>query len=103
MTPKEMTPKEMTPTELDELTDLIDTYNYDTEEEITPVTLYFKWWPRVNQLRQSPNKAELLADWKYKKEFECAEYSHTYNSNKHINVDDSEQRFLVDLWLCIYH
>ena len=100
---EDMTPQDMTPQELAELTELVNNYNYDKEEMITPVGLYEKWWPRLNQLRQAPNKAKLLADWKYKNELESTEYSYTNNSNKHVNVDDWEQRFVVDFWLCIYH
>jgi hypothetical protein len=98
-----MTHEDMTLAELAALTDLIDTYNYDKEEMITPIGLHASWWPRLNQLRQAPNKADLLESWKYKKELESAEYSYTNNSNKHVNVDDWEQRFVVDFWLCIYH
>ena len=93
----------MTPEELTELTTLIDNCNYDNEEIITPISLHAKWWPLLNKLKQASNKAELLASWKYKKELESAEYSHTNNMNKHINIDDWEQRFVLDLWLCIYH
>lgn len=98
-----MTPKEMTPKELAELTDVIDTYNYEIEAMITPLSLHHKWWPLLNQLRQAPNKEALLEGWKYKKDFESAEYSHVNNINTHINVDNWEQRFVMDLWLCIYH
>ena len=98
-----MTLKEMTPEELVELTETMDNYNYENEEMITPIDLHAKWWPLLNQLRQAPNKEALLEDWKYKKELESAEYSYANNSIKHVNVDDWEQRFAVDLWLCIYH
>ena len=98
-----MTLKEMTPEELFKLTEIMDNYNYDNEEMITPISLQNKWWPLLNQLRQAPNKTALLEDWKYKKDLESAEYSHVYNINTHINVDNWEQRFVVDLWLCIYH
>ena len=93
----------MTPEELTQLTSLIDTYNYEHEELITPKGLHAKWWTAVKQLKEAPNKEALLEGWKYKKEFESAEYSQTHNGNKHINVDDLEQRFVVDLWLCVYH
>ena len=95
--------EEMTLVELAELTELVDNYNYDKEEIITPIGLYEKWWPRLNQLRQAPNKAKLLAHWKYSKELESVEYSHQHNANTHIQVDQWEQRFVVDFWLCIYH
>ena len=93
----------MTPEELTELTSLIDTYNYDTEEKITPKSLHACWWPLLNKLRQASNKGQLLKGWKYNKELESAEYSYANNGNKHINVDDWEERFVVDLWLCVYH
>jgi len=93
----------MTPTELAELTTLLDTYNYNTEDLITPESLYAKWWPALNQLRQAPNKAALLEGWKYKKELESVEYSHAINANNHIKVDNTEQRFVLDFWLSIYH
>ncbi len=93
----------MTPEELITLTELIDTYNYHNEDMITPQSLHTKLWPSLQQLRQAPNKNTLLTDWKYKKELESAEYSYASNSNKHVNVDDWEQRFVVDFWLCIYH
>ena len=93
----------MTPTELAELTTLLDTYNYHTEDLITPESLHAKWWPALNQLRQAPNKVALLEGWKYKKELENIEYSHATNANNHIKVDNAEQRFVVDFWLSIYH
>jgi hypothetical protein len=103
ITPKEITPKEITRKELVELTEIMDSYNYENEDMITPLSLHARWWPLLNQLRQSPNKIALLEGWKYKKELESVEYSYAANSNKHINVDDWAQRFVVDLWLCIYH
>ena len=93
----------MTPQDLVELTEIIDNYNYHNEELITPKSLHTKLWSDLNKLRQAPNKADLLADWKYKKELESAEYSHQTNVNHYINLENSEQRFLVDFWLCIYH
>ena len=95
--------KDMTPQELAELTERIDTYNYHNEDMITPQSLHAKLWPSLQQLRQAPNKAELLGDWKYKKELESAEVSHATNANAHMKLDDWEQRFVVDFWLCIYH
>ena len=93
----------MAPADLVELTEIIDNYNYFNEDIITPQSLHAKLWCGLNKLRQAPNKSELLADWKYKKDLESAEYSHQTNVNKYINLEDSEQRFLVDFWLCIYH
>jgi hypothetical protein len=93
----------MTPIEFAELTSLIDTYNYENETEITPESLHAKWWTAVKQLKEAPNKEALLEGWKYKKEFESAEYSQTHNENKHISLDNPEQRFLLDFWLCVYH
>jgi hypothetical protein len=93
----------MTPEELIILTDAIDTYNYHNEDMITPQSLHAKLWPGLQQLRQAPNKAALIADWKYKKELESAEVSHANNANKHMHLDDWEQRFVVDFWLSIYH
>jgi hypothetical protein len=102
-TPKETTPKEMSYKDLLDLTERIDSYNYENEDTITPLSLHARWWPLLNQLRQAPNKTALLEGWKYKKELENTEYSYAANSNKHINVDDWEQRFVLDLWLSIYH
>lgn len=93
----------MTPDELTELTELIDNYNYENIDIITPINLYASWWPLLNKLREAPNKAELIENWKYKKELESAEYSRANDINKYINLEDEEQRFVVDLWLCIYH
>ncbi len=93
----------MTNEELTELTLLIDHCNYENEDIITPISLHATWWPLLNKLRQAPNKAELLEGWKYKKELESSEYSHAKDVNKYINLEDWEQRFAVDLWLCIYH
>ena len=93
----------MTPTELAELTTLLDTYNYDTEELITPESLHAKWWPALNQLRQAPNKAALLEGWKYKKDLLNVEYCHTHGENRYVAGDNWEQRFVLALWLSIYH
>lgn len=93
----------MTPEELTELTTLMDNYNYDNEDLITPNNLYESWWPLLNKLRQAPNKAELLEDWKYKKELEIAEYSQTGDMKNYIKLEDDDQRFVVFLWFCIYH
>jgi hypothetical protein len=103
LTSIKMTPKEMTPEELVELTHLMDTYNYENETTISPLTLHHKWWPFLNELRRAPNKEVLLEGWKYKKELESAEYSHINSINTHISLDNWEQRFVVDLWLSIYH
>ena len=103
MTPINMTPINMTPEELNTLTELIDTYNYHNEDLITPQSLHAKLWPSLQQLRQAPNKVALLTNWKYKKELESAEVSHANNANAHMKLDDWEQRFVVDFWLCIYH
>ena len=95
--------EEMTPAELNALTELLDNYNYDNQELITPIALHANWWPSLNRLRQAPNKAALLTDWKYKKELASAEKSHARGVNTYINLESAEQRFVVNLWLCIYH
>jgi len=98
-----MPPKEMTPKEFVELTHAMDTYNYENEDLITPQSLHAKWWPLLNQLRQATNKETLIDDWKYKVNLESVEYSHASNMNRHITLDDWEQRFVLDLWISIYH
>jgi len=95
--------KEMTHEDFNTLTRLIDTYNYENEELITPNGLCSTWWPLLNQLRQAPNKDTLLAEWKYKKELENVEFSHIHGENSYINVADWAERFVVALWLYIYH
>ena len=89
--------------ELDKLTDVIDTYNYDNESMITPQSLHTTWWPLLNKLRQATNKEALLEGWKYKKDLQLVEASHAYDSNSFVNVGDWEQRFVLALWLSIYH
>jgi hypothetical protein len=96
-------PADMSTEELDVLTTLLENYNYDEEDLITPIALHAKWWPKLNQLRQAPNKTALLEGWKYKKDLESVEYSHANGTNTHITLESAEQRFVVDLWLCIYH
>ena len=93
----------MTLEELIEMTLMIDNFNYDNKDIITPNDLHANWWPPLNKLRQAANKAELLKGWKYRKELESVEYSHANNINKYINLEDGEHRFVVDLWLSIYH
>ena len=93
----------MNPDELIELTRLIDTYNYDYEQTITPSSLYGVLWPRLNQLRQAPNRAVLLEGWKYKDILQSVEYSHANGENSYIKIEDVEQRFIVAFWMSIYH
>ena len=93
----------MTPDELIELTRLIDTYNYDYEQMITPSSLYGVLWPGLNKLRQAPNKAALLDGWKYKDILQSVEYSHANGENSYIKVDNVEQQFIVAFWMSIYH
>ena len=93
----------MTPDELIELTRLIDNYNYDYEQVITPGSLYGVLWPGLNKLRQAPNRAALLEDWKYKDILQSVEYSHANGENSYIKIEDSEQRFIVAFWMSIYH
>lgn len=89
--------------ELDKLTDVIDTYNYDNESMITPQSLHATWWPSLSKLRQATNKEALLEGWKYKKDLQLVEASHAHDANSFVNVDDWEQRFVLALWLSIYH
>ena len=96
-------PEEMTLQDLDDLTELLDNYNYDNQDLITPFALHANWWPSLNRLRQAPNKAALLADWKHKKDWDSVEHSYANGSNSYINLESAEQRFVVDLWMCIYH
>lgn len=93
----------MTLEELFDLTLLIDNFNYEKKDTITPNDLHANWWPSLNKLRQAANKSELLKDWKYKKELESVEYSHASGVNKYINLEDGEHRFVLDFWLSIYH
>ena len=93
----------MTPDELVELTRIIDTYNYDYEQVITPGSLHGILWPSLNKLRQDPNRAALLEGWKYKDILQSVEYAHANGENSYIKIDDSEQRFIVAFWMSIYH
>jgi len=84
--------------DLADLTTLLDTYNYDNEDFITPQSIHTTWWPSLNKLRQAPNKEALLEGWKYKADLLNVEYSHANGY-----TDDWEQRFVVAMWLSIYH
>jgi hypothetical protein len=94
---------EMEPADLDNLTTLLDNYNYDNENFITPQSLHATWWPGLNQLREATNKQALLEDWKYKKDLLNVEYCHTHGENRYVAGDNWEQRFVLALWLSIYH
>ena len=93
----------MEPVDLANLTTLLDTYNYDNEYIITPQSLHATWWPGLNQLREAHNKEALLEGWKYKKDLQLVEASHAHDANNFVNVCEWEQRFVVALWLSIYH
>ena len=93
----------LTAADLDILTDVIDTYNYEHEDMITPESLHAKLWPGLNQLREAQNKETLIENWKYKKDLQLVEESHINYTNNHINVADWQQRYVVAFWLSIYH
>jgi hypothetical protein len=94
---------EMTEQEFNDLTLLIDNFNYDKEELITPKSLHETLWTKLNRLRTAPNKNALIDGWKYEKELLSAEFSHETKINMYTKLENEEQRFLVDFWLCVYH
>jgi len=97
----------MTSNELNELTTIIDTYNYDNNDKITPENLHHVFWEKINRLRNASNRKILLHNWKYTKELESTELSEIHNKNIHITNDNgndnAEYRFILEFWLSIYH
>jgi hypothetical protein len=97
----------MSTNELNELTTMIDTYNYDNNDKITPENLHHVFWEKINRLRNASNRKILLHNWKYTKELESAELSEINNKNKNIHItnenDNAEYRFILEFWLSIYH
>jgi|LakMenEpi03Aug12_release.lakeMendotaPanAssembly.Ray.scaffolds.fasta_scaffold2779386_1 hypothetical protein len=92
----------MTEQEFNDLTILIDRYNYVNEDTITPITLHATLWSKLNQLRTASNKNTLIKSWKYKKELLGSEYAIANKAN-YTMLDNEEHRFVVDFWLSIYH
>jgi len=91
--------------ELNNLTSLIDNYNYDMMETITPNEMYETLWVGLNQLRNSENKAALLEGWKYSSELSVTESTHETKVShfKHIKDELWELSFVLYFWMCIYH
>lgn len=94
---------EMTEQEFIDLTMLVDNYNYSNESMITPESLHETLWNKLNRLRTATNKNALIEGWKYKTELLSAEIAHKNGINKYTKLENEEQRFVVDFWMCIYH
>ena len=97
-----MEQQDMTPQEMTQLTNDIDSYNYNIKDIITPQLLRIKLWPNLDRLRNDPNKNNLLESWKYKNEFISTENYHA-NGAKAFNHLDWVQSFVLNLWMYIHH
>ena len=92
----------MTLQDMNQLTNDIDSYNYNTKDKITPGELHVKLWPCLDRLRNDPNKNNLLETWKYKNEFLATESSHA-NSVQTCGLVSWAQSFALYFWLSIHH
>ena len=82
------------------LTNIID--NINDEPHITPEFLRMKLWPGLNQLRNDPQREDLIMDWKYKSDFLSAEDFHQ-NEQRIFDQLKMEQSYAMFFYICIYH
>ena len=66
--------------ELDKFTLLIENYNYDNNETITPQSLHKELWGGLSALKNTANKEALLDGWKYSSAFSAAESTHPHHA-----------------------
>lgn len=88
--------------ELNELTTLIDNFNYKNNESITVEMLHDRLWTGLNKLRMATNKDNLISEWKYNLNFISTELRHT-NKNKSFEKVEWEKSYVLDFWMGIYH
>jgi hypothetical protein len=95
----------MSEQELNNLTTLIDNYNYENKEIITPQGLHKTLWGGLNQLKNAENKSALLEGWKYSSSFTAAESTHETRVSHFKKLEESlwEQSFVLYFWMCVYH
>ena len=95
----------MSKQELDDLTKIIDSYNYNdkNKEIITPAILHHELWNGLNKLRHAENKDALLEEWKYNTEFITTEKCHQNDVSQFKLLDIWEESFVLYFWMCIYH
>jgi hypothetical protein len=95
----------MSEEELNNLTSVIDTYNYDKKETITAAGLHETLWKGLNQLKNAENKSALLEGWKYSSQFASAESTHELRVSHFKKLEENlwEQSFVLYFWMCIYH
>lgn len=91
--------------ELDKFTLLIENYNYDNNETITPQSLHKELWGGLSALKNTANKEALLDGWKYSSAFSAAESTHQTKVShfKKLKTELWEQSFALYFWMCIYH
>ena len=95
----------MSEQELNNLTSLIDNYNYDNKKIITPAGLHETLWIGLNQLRNAENKTALLEGWKYSSQLSATESTHETKVSHFKKLEENlwEQSFVLYFWMCIYH
>ncbi len=95
----------MSEQELNNLTALIDNYNYENNQIITPQGLHKTLWGGLNQLKNAENKSALLEGWKYSSSFTAAESTHETRVSHFKKLEESlwEQSFVLYFWMCVYH
>jgi len=102
MSQQNMNLQNMNLQDMNKLTNDLERFSYQTIDLITPEVLHVTLWPQLNRLRNSPNKNNLIASWKYKDYFIMTEENHT-NGSQQFKLVNWEQSFVLSMWMCIHH